>query len=53
MKYYEVTKKDSELKMRFETYQEASEFCNSFLALENARGAEFPELHINIIYVND
>lgn len=53
MKYYEVTKKGSTLKKRFESYQEASEFCNSFLALENARGAGFPELHINIVFIND
>lgn len=49
MKRYEVSKKDSNLSMKFNSYEEAVVFCNSFIALENARNADFPELSINEI----
>lgn len=49
MKKYEVLKKGSNLSMKFNSYEEAVAFCNSFIALENARNADSPELTINII----
>ena len=48
MKYL-VSKKDSSLSMKFDSYEEAVAFCNSFIALENSRKAEYPELVINEI----
>lgn len=46
---YQVSKKGAEQVMIFDSYEEAVEFCNSFLALEHARGAEYPELIIDAI----
>lgn len=44
---YRVSKKGSNLYQDFTSREEAVKFCNSFIALENARGAEYPELTIN------
>lgn len=43
---YRVTKEGSNLFQDFVSREEAIKFCNSFIALENARGAEFPLLTI-------
>lgn len=42
----EVRKIGSDKVFTFSSMEDAKDFCNSFIALENARGAEFPELKI-------
>lgn len=44
---YRVSKKGSDLYQDFISYDEAVAFCNLFIAFENARCAEFPELTIS------
>ncbi len=46
---YQVSKKGSSVTFKFATYEEAVDFCNTMIFLENARGAEYPELTISEI----
>ena len=49
MKYYEVSKKGSNVKFKFDTYEQALDFCNTLIMIENGGGADQSGLYIREI----
>lgn len=44
---YKVSKKGSNVVFKFETYEQASDFCYMYVMAEQVKGNKFPELSIS------
>lgn len=43
---YKVSKKGSNVVFKFETYEQAADFCYMYVMAEQVKGNKFPELSI-------
>lgn len=46
---YEVSKKGSSVTFKFETYEQADNFCYTYIMAAHVKGDKFPELSIKEI----